>query len=67
MPTSAAHREESDHRLSKIQAIHDVLGDLDPVTSDYNVELHLVRTILRLFEEEGIRNACVPKAYYDTF
>ncbi|KGQ02859.1 SET domain-containing protein 5 [Beauveria bassiana D1-5] len=48
-------------------SIHDVLGDLDPVTSDYNVELHLVRTILRLFEEEGIRNACVPKAYYDTF
>ncbi|EJP61138.1 SET domain-containing protein 5 [Beauveria bassiana ARSEF 2860] len=62
-----SHREESDHRLSKIQAIHEVLGDLDPVTSDYNVDLHLVRTILRLFEEEGIRDACVPKTCYDAF
>ena len=62
-----AQREESDLRLRKIQSIDDALGDLDETTSDYDAGLHLVRTMLRLLEEEGVWDAGVPRAYYDAF
>jgi hypothetical protein len=62
-----AQREESDLRLSKIQFIDDALGGLGEAISNYDAGLHLVRTMLRLFEEEGIWDAGVPRVYYDAF
>ena len=62
-----AQREESDLRLSKIQFIDDCLNDTDSGASGYDEGLYLVRTILRLLEEEGVWDASVPRAYYDAF
>jgi hypothetical protein len=62
-----AQREESDLRLSKIRSIDEAIGDLDEIISDPKIGLHLVHGMFRLFEEEGIWDASIPRAYYDAF
>ncbi|KAK4176680.1 set domain-containing 5 [Triangularia setosa] len=62
-----ARRRESDGRLSEINSIDEKLGQMGSRMFGYNKILHLLRTMFRLFEEEGIWDASIPRAYYDAF
>lgn len=59
-----AQREESDSRLNKIKSIDEAIGDfvLEP-----EMKLHLIHIMFGLFEEEGIWDARIPRAYYDAY
>lgn len=62
-----AQREESDFRLNKIKFIDEAIGDFSEIASEPETGLHLIHTMLGLFEEEGIWDAGIPRAYYDAY
>jgi hypothetical protein len=43
------------------------IKDLNEIVSDHETGLHLVHMMFRLFEEEGIWDARIPRAYFDAF
>ena len=62
-----AKRERSDTRLREIQAIDKAIGgffwgDLEP-----EMALNLLHTMLLLFDEEGIWDGLIPRAYKDAY
>jgi len=62
-----AQREESDLRLNKIRFIDEAIKHLDGIVLNPETGLHLVHMMFCLFEEEGIWDARIPRAYYDAF
>ncbi|RFU77846.1 set domain-containing 5 [Trichoderma arundinaceum] len=62
-----AQRAESDLRLRKIQFIDNTIASLGDSMSEYKDALHLVNAMFRLFKEEGVWDASIPRAYYDAF
>jgi len=62
-----ARRKQSDIRLNKLQAIDKSIGtffwgDIEPKTA-----LHLLHTMFALFDEEGIWDASIARAYKDAY
>lgn len=60
-----AERAESDGRRETIQSIDDILGA--PMSYGYHEGLHYAHTMATLLDQEGIRDASVPRLYYDAF
>jgi hypothetical protein len=62
----SARRQKSDFRLSKLLVLDDAMGEL---IYDNNLErvLPLIHEMFRLFDEEGIWNASIARAYYDAY
>ncbi|KAK4195983.1 SET domain-containing protein [Triangularia verruculosa] len=63
----ADQRRQSDGRLAEIEYIDGMLGYMGSKVIGYGKVLHLLRKMFDLFEEEGIWNGSVPRAYYDAF
>ncbi|KAL8356723.1 hypothetical protein RB601_001843 [Gaeumannomyces tritici] len=60
-------RASSDARLDEIQRLDKSIGDGIQITASPLQALHNVRKLLKLFEEEGLQDASVSRAYYDAF
>ncbi|KAL8415027.1 hypothetical protein RB594_006018 [Gaeumannomyces avenae] len=60
-------RASSDARLDEIQRLDRSIGDGIQIAASPLQALHNVRKLLKLFEEEGLQDASVSRAYYDAF
>lgn len=57
----------SDARRDEIQRPDEAMGDGSQIMSSPLQALHNVRKLLRLYREESVKDASVPRAYYDAF
>lgn len=62
-----AQRKRSDARLRKIQAIDNLIEAFFWVDGEPEVALHHLHTMFRLFDEEGIWDASIRRAYKDAY
>ena len=65
LPTDKCQR--SDENLDEIKRLDELIGDGIAIFSAPLQALHNVRKLLVLFDNEGITDASVPRAYYDAF
>lgn len=62
-----AQRKRSDTRLRKLQAIDSSIGAYLWGDLDLETALHLLHTMFSLFDEEGIWDASISRAYKDAY